>query len=337
MSLLSLEKYLNGSAKPQPCTPEISGNAGYYALTCRLLAGIQDTVLVSEEVNDIAQDVHELRKNLQPNSSTISLDAAAQRFEDLLATLKTRSQQAEQERSADFRKILLILNEAFSHVNSGGERSDVRLKQMENSLQQAARTEDLRSLKGQLSKMLLFVRAEAQKESDHTKTSLQALGSQLEVAHKAASRFRGMGLASRENALTELARELADSENEQQLYIGIFVADSLRAVTSRHGKDTSERLLEEVGQKHILPHIPTASLFGWSANSLVSIWRSTDDFAAVSNYVANCFKLPVDHRAFVGTRVATFSISLRSLIMQGRKDVEEIISNLDRFGIGVLA
>ena len=185
--------------------------------------------------------------------------------------------------------------------------------------------------------MLSFVRDEAKKELDYTQVSLQALGSQLDLAHKTASRFGGVALASRERALIELAKELTESEKEEKLYIGIFAADSLRAVTSRHGKEVSERLLVEIAEKQVQGVFPTAALFGWSATSVVSLWRSKDHFAEVRDYVANCFKLPTDHRAFVGARVATFSISLRSLVIQGRKDVDEIIWNLDQFGGGVRA
>ena len=80
MSLLSLEKYLYGGATPQGGAPKISDTAGYYALTCRLLAGIQETMLVADEVTDIARDLEELRRNLKLDSNISSLDAAAQRF-----------------------------------------------------------------------------------------------------------------------------------------------------------------------------------------------------------------------------------------------------------------
>ena len=114
MSLVSLEKYLYGSPSGPEHSPETSGSTGYYDLTCRLLAGIQDLLLAGKEVDDIGQDLHELRQSLHPDSETASLDLVAQRFESLLSALKTRSQQANHERSEDFRKIILILNEAFS-------------------------------------------------------------------------------------------------------------------------------------------------------------------------------------------------------------------------------
>ncbi len=336
LSYLSLEKYLYGNGKSPGVSPVLQAQAnGYYDLACDLLVSISRTMVSGEPLSDIGRELDRLRESLKPNEDRETLRALAQSFQELLQSFKARLQKADQERADDFRKILSILNEAFASLDSGGERSGVRMKQLERSLQDASKMEDLRSLKVHLSNVLQFVRQESEDESQKTRSALEALGAQLEVAHQAAVKYAGGKLASREHGLAYLAGEI-DQENENVLYAGLFVADALRAVRLRHGNQVSEGLLCDISRKLLGKVVPDAQAFEWSSDALLVVWRSKENFTSVSEHVRNALNVPLENRAFVGTRVANFSLSVRSLLVEARGKLDQIVSNLDQFMSGAL-
>ncbi|MBV9441110.1 MAG: hypothetical protein JO217_00315 [Acidobacteriaceae bacterium] len=335
MSLLSLEKYLYSDLRTLTAGSDSRADgSGYYELACCVLLSVSRTVLAAEHLSDIAEQVEQLRADLQPGADGESLAQAAQRFQVILQTFKGRLQRLDRERADDFRNILSILNEAFASLDSGGERAGVRFKHIERSLHDATKIEDLRRLKLHLSDVLRFVREESEDESRKTRTALEALGAQLEVAHQAAAKFSGGGLRGREHGLAYLAEAIDQRENSEALYAGLFVADALRAVRSRHGNQVCETLLNDISQKLIHQLLPDARVFEWSSDAVLMVWRSAEKFTAVSQKIRTALNHPFENRAFVGTRVANFSISVRSLLLEARGRVDGIVSKLEQFGTG---
>jgi hypothetical protein len=335
LSLLSLEKYLYSAFQtPARGSDSRADGSGYYELACWLLLSVSRTVLAAEHLSDIAEQVERLRADLQPGADGESLAKAVERFQVILQTFKGRLRKHDRERADDFRNILSILNEAFASLDSGGERAGVRFKQLERSLHDASKMDDLRSLKVYLSDVLRFVREESEDESRKTRTALEALGAQLEVAHQAAARFSGGGLRGREHGLAYLAEAINQGENSEALYAGLFVADALRAVRSRHGNQVSEALLNDISRKLIRQLLPEAQGFEWSSDAVLMVWRSAEKFAAVSHEIRTALNNPFENRAFVGTRVANFTISVRSLLLEARGRVDGIVSKLEQFGTG---
>jgi hypothetical protein len=71
-------------------------------------------------------------------------------------------------------------------------------------------------------------------------------------------------------------------------------------------------------------------VFRWAPNALLLVWRDTDPSKAPGDVLVG-LKPSYEQRAFVGTRVAVFSITLRSLVIQTRGTMEELILTFDRF------
>ena len=181
--------------------------------------------------------------------------------------------------------------------------------------------------------MLAFVHDKAEQECDQTQEALVALSNQLELANRVASRFR-MSLPNRDEAIAELSRETGGAASGTKPYVGIFVADVLSALRLRHGSETSEHLLDEVSRKEILPLVPGGKIFRWSAQSVITLWRSTKEFAEISAGIAGSCQTPFDCRAFVGTRTATFRIAMRFTVLDAYGDTAELVRTLDSFAQG---
>jgi hypothetical protein len=178
--------------------------------------------------------------------------------------------------------------------------------------------------------MLASVNSEAVQEQDQTREALVSLSKQLELANRAAARFR-TSLANRDEALAELSRASNGVESAAKPYAGIFVADVLSALRLRHGNEISEYLLDEVSRKKILPLIPGGKIFRWSAQSVLAVWHSRKELAEISAGIVNSCQMPFDCRAFVGTRTATFRIALRSVVLSVQWNNTELVRALDSF------
>jgi hypothetical protein len=183
--------------------------------------------------------------------------------------------------------------------------------------------------------MLAFMHDTAAPDCEGTRQSLEALGKQLQLANRAASRFR-VSLPSRAEAISQLQRETSPIESEAKFYVGIFAADVLSTLRSRHGNEVSEYLLDEVSRRNILPLVPGGKIFRWSAQSILAIWRSPNTTAQISAYIANSCAMPFSCQVFVGTRTATFQITMRSAVWQTHENTAELICALDSFSMGAV-
>jgi GGDEF domain-containing protein len=344
VSLLSLEKFLYSNqavphSAPAPAIPAKTG-VDYAELLSKILTSIERSVLVGEAIDDLAFDLRalrdELNQELKPDSPPEMPAQAAARLDTLLRIYRERLQKADQERAEDFRKILTILNEAFGQLSSGSERSSSRLKQLETSLQRAAKSENLRLLKTQLSDTLTYIRRESEQDARKNTNALLALNQHIEFAYKAANRF-GSSLSERSEAILELAEAAKREPGEMSSYIALFVADYASSLRARHGGEVADGLLEEVAQRALRPAIPEGRIYRWSESSLIVIWRSESGLPAFRSAIASSCKQLFDYRAFVGTRVATFNVPLRSVVLAAEGNPEDLVQNLDQFVEGLVA
>ena len=181
--------------------------------------------------------------------------------------------------------------------------------------------------------MLAFVNDQVVEERDQTREALEALSKQLELANRAASRFR-ISLPNRDEALAELSREMDPSESGAKRYAGIFVVDALSALRLRHGNEVSEHLLHEISHKNIFPLMPGGKVFRWSTQSILAVWHSEKELGELSADIASSCQMPFDCRAFVGTRTAIFHITMRFVVLDALLNTAELIRALDNFSEG---
>ncbi len=344
MSFLSLEKYLYSTNKPQEAASEVPPplakirpspqSNGFYELTGRVMESIASSVLAGEAVADLATEIDTLRLSLRPDTGVEVLASAAERFSEILRQFRDRLGKADEERAEDFRKVLSILNETFSHISGRNERSDTKFKYLEQSLQHVTKLDDLRSVGSRLSEVLQFVRVEATQEREAGQLAVEALGNQLRQAHHAATRFR-VGLAGRDGAIDSLKTIQAESA-PINTYVALFVADAVQSVRARHGSEVSDGLIDELGRKEIQALAPDGKVFSWTPSSILLVWQTEAEREYVRDIGRNV-KSPFEYRTYVGSRMATFSIGLRSAVMQLQGgNLEEIVTRLDQFAGGTV-
>jgi hypothetical protein len=329
MSMVSLEKYLNQPRKQNNTGPQ-THPFSYLELSSRLMAGVCRSVLVGEPFADLSGKLEEVRKTLSVGAEQQAEPRIAGEIEALLQTFQDRVRQTDEQTAEEFKGVLDVLNNAFMQISSRSEQSDERMKGLEASLSRASKIDDLGTLRLYVGKMLEFVRQEG--KSDQTgKADLEKLGNQVRQAHQSGSRFRPQ-IGGREDALKELTTQLT-APDTANLHAALFVADSLRALRVRHGDEIAGTILQDVARKEIQGLAPDGRVFCWSPTSVLLLWDHNIATAAAKD-LPNRIKSPLEHRAFVGTRIAVFNIVLRSVVMAARGNVEEVVWALDRFSRG---
>jgi hypothetical protein len=335
LSLLSLEKYLYGSREPRQAQAPASAQASndFFFLAGGILANIERSVLVGESSADLASEVELIRTSLLPDVQGETLEKVADRLCQILEHYRERTEKANRESAEDFHKVLNMMNQAFTHINSRNEKNDTKYQYLEQSLQRVAKLNDIRTVRSQLSEVLKFVQAEGAQERESGRGVAESLSSQLQNAQqKAASRFR-INLAKREEALSTIKTAAAE-RSDKKTYLALFVADAAASIRERHGNQVSEVMLEELARTEIHPLVTDGNVYAWSPNSVLLTWQSEADRDVVRDIAKNV-KTPYEYRAFVGSRTAAFRIPLRSVVMQVQGNVNEIVGNLDHFSGGV--
>jgi len=328
LSLLSLEKYLYAPHEGPAIARNPEPVNGYFGFSASVLETIR-SALIGEALADIARNLDSLRESLRLDHDSVALNEAAQRFADLYAQFRDRLRRADQERAEDFRKVLGTLSEAVGYLSSGNQASGSRFQKLENSLQVAAKMEDLGTLRTHLSKVLQNVRQEATDERQQTRGVLEFLGSQIRDSEQVASRF-GIGMALRQEAIDDMNSALRDTGANGNVYATLFVADTLARLIALHGSDISDKLLQELARKEIQPLAPDGKVFRWSPTSVLLLWRSEKSHEQLRD-AANTAKSLFEHQAFVSNRLVTFKVAVRSILLPVRGALDDILSNLDNF------
>jgi GGDEF domain-containing protein len=328
LSLLSLEKYLYAPRDGAAIARNPEAVTGYFGFSSRVLETIR-AALIGEALADIAKNLDSLRESLRPDHDATALNEFAQRFGDLYGQFRDRLRRADQERAEDFRKVLGTLSEAVGYLSSGSQASGSRFQKLENSLQVAAKMEDLGTLRTHLSKVLQNVRQEATEERQQTRGVLEFLGSQIRDSEQAVSGL-GIGIALRQEAIDDMNSALRDTSANGNVYATLFVADTLKQLIALHGGDISDKLLQEFARKEIQPLAPDGKVFRWSPTSVLLLWRSEKSHEQLRD-AGNTAKSLFEYQTFMGNRLVTFKVAVRSLLVQMRGGFDDILCSLDNF------
>lgn len=303
--------------------------SGYFQFAGDILARFGRSLLIGEGFVNLSEELESFRKGLSTETQSGALKLAGEEFSRILEQFKEKLRQMDEERAEDLRKVLGILNEAFTLFGSLSDRSDVRLRTLENSLQQASKLEDIRTLKTHLAEVLSYVKKEAAEERTSAPAQVESLGSQIRQVQKLSRNFK-VGLPTREVALAELKSLTRDSASEGYRYAALFVADSLNPMRARHGNELADGLLEQLGRRDLRTLVPESKAFCWSENSVLILWKSANERQNIRD-LGKKISSPYEYRALVGNRIATFTVRLRSAVMHLQSDFSDTVRELDQF------
>jgi hypothetical protein len=332
VSILTLNKFLLSSQRASEGAVPETPSGDYLDLASRTIAAVRRSIFVGETFVDLFDEIDVIRKDLHVESGHEAISQCSTRVEDVLARYQKRLRQADEERAADFKKVLDILNEVLGYITSDNEKSEERRKQLESNLSVAARVDDITALRSHLAKILHAVRDEGRNEKSKAQEVIDGLGKQIQQVHKAQSRFISH-LPGRNNAIEYLKPFLQTVPPLASLRMAMFAADSLRVIRERHGEEAANSIIQDLAAKQVQPLFPEGKVFCWSPNALLLVWHSQDESTAPGDILSR-LKPSYEQRAFVGTRVAVFNVTLRSLVVQVRGTMEELAWTLDRFSRG---
>jgi hypothetical protein len=319
---------VNGAAEADAVSHDDSSDARNIELTQRLLSSVQRHVLAGDAFIDLSEKLTAMRAHLGVASDPYVQARQIAELDSVLELFQARVKESNRETALDFKKLLNLVNETFSCMQSGTEKSDARLKYLEQTLGQAAKMDSLASLRRHVSGVLDFVRQEGKRDLDEKGTQFKSVADQIRLVHEATSRFR-VHMPGRAEALDHFKEVLADHGVGPETNVTLFAADSLKHLRTRHGDEIASNILEELARKEVQPLAPEGRLFCWSGTSLALTWRHI--FGSTSAGLLNPAPSVFEHRAFVGTRVATFKIAIRSGSTPVAGGLEDVISTLDRF------
>ncbi|HLH03029.1 MAG TPA: hypothetical protein VKX25_09685 [Bryobacteraceae bacterium] len=341
MSFLTLEKYLSKPHSRSAAVREKAESVGaepareQVNLLDSVLGSVAGSIFSGEGLHDLCEELEALRRNVLNQQNAQELTQSAQRFDSLLVSFQERLRKADEERADDFRKVLATLNDAFLHLSSSSDRRDTTWKQLESSLKLASRSEDLRTLKQQLSELIEYVNRESKQESAQAAETLEALGTRVQWAQQAASKLN-TSFATKEEALALLQKQIKSTRTgPQKPFAAMFTLDALTALRNRHGSDVANALLDDFSRTRVQQTLPGSKMFRWSPESIVAMWESERELPDQVVAVSNSAKDPFEFRTFVGTRVASFSIPFRTVVTAVQGSPEDIVFSFDRFVRGV--
>lgn len=329
MSLVTLDKFLNSSRWDVKASVRGEEKDVYLEVVTRALGAIRQSVLCGEAFTDLFSEVDSIRKELHVKAGAEVASRCAQRLDEALATYQSRYRQLDIDRATDLRNVLDMLNESLSYLTSDVETSERRRRELEQSLSTASRLDDLTHIRKHLTKMLQVVREEAKADHGKAEKVIKSLGRQIQQIHRAQLRFSSV-LRSRTDAVEYIASIMDAGAAATHLHLALFVADSLTVIRERHGDEAASLILQNMGHKQVQALAPEGQVFYWSTNSLLMVWEHTDG-SKPAGEVASTLKSPVEQRVFVGSRVAIFNVAVRSLVIQARGTVDDLVGSLDRF------
>lgn len=297
-------------------------------LTNRIFSAIQRHVLVGDSFNDLADQVDEVKAGLEADPEPAVLVRTANEIGSILSSFEDRVRESNRATAADFQKVLSLLSENFSCMQAGDDKAEERLRYFERGLSQATKMDSLVSLRRHLSGMLEYARTQGRLDVAEKETRLRSLTEQLHEVQAANSRLR-THMPGRAEALGHIKALQAASIGKLEGNAGLFVVDSLTAVRGRHGEEIASNILEELGRKQIQPLEQNGKVFCWSNSSLVLISQPKTGLASAG--LLHAVPSTFEHRAFIGTRMATFKVKIRSISTSLARGVDEVTATLDRF------
>ena len=329
MSIVTLNKFLNIGKDGSALAEDETRPESYLEVATRAIAAVRRSVFCGDTYADLFELMESVRKDLHVEGGPGVSSDCATKIEEALSTYQNRLRQVERERAADFRNLLDILNEALSYVTAGSEQTEARRKHLEANLSAVARLDDISVLRPELIKIVRAVKEEGRGDQEKAKVVIDSLGRQIQQAHKAQLRFSD-DMPSRAEAVEYLASLLQQDRSATGIYTALFVGDSLPVIRERHGEKVAGSILQDLARKQILPLVPKGQVFCWSPNALLLVWLQAEGSKPATELVSS-LKWPCERRAFVGSRVAIFNITMRSLVIEVRGTAEELAASLERF------
>ncbi len=316
MAMVSLKRYLTGE-KPKP-----------EALIAALLRFIQLT-LQGIELNAVEGDkpeclcfrerIHALAARLDAGADPEKLLVLAGELNNCIETYHCSVNRFVRLQSHEYRTIVSMLTHIVGDVSGATEVSVARLHAIEQNLERAAGSEDIRVARAQLAECLQGIRSERILQTQNAANIKLDMDRAIELS---AARLRDCsiapdldactGLPTRQAAEAAIAASIAASRH---VYAVLFILDRLQAINVRYGYSAGDRMLARMAADlngQIRDQTPR---FRWGGPAILFLLDRSDPLPAVQSVIKRIVSRRLEETLEIDRRSVFLTLSYSSAIV----------------------
>jgi GGDEF domain-containing protein len=210
--------------------------------------------------------------------------------------------------TVELQKMIAMLTQTVIAVGASSEASVTKLQEIEGSLNQALRVDDIRLLKTQLGECLLSVRGEALRQKAEGKIALESLQKELAQSQVGSSGASPVSLdpATGLPGKADAERELQQASLTGPCFLLLAVVDRLQAINARFGYAVGDKVLGLAAQ-HFRSSLPAEDkLYRWQGPALVAVLHRHSALDSVRSEVGRFAEKKLEEM---------FNISGRSILL----------------------
>ncbi len=287
--MVTLEKYLQKLAPPtHPPAASLTPLTDALQALCSSL----------DPAAQIPADLVALREALQ-GPAKLDYPAAVDQLARWITQVAADQRQREERYVEEIRSIVALLEQAAQVATAGSDRTFDRLRSLEDSLQSAASTRNLASLRQRVEDLLRFVRREI--------TAEEAAAGPLRRLTQQVSQYRAVPPTVRGTLAGRAACEarLHDwSTADHRVRVAVVSLPSWPMLESRYDATTLGELREALYTQHFRTLFVEATVFLWSPNTLVLLYTPPPGEREASRPCSGSF----EHSLTVNGRSATIAL-----------------------------
>jgi hypothetical protein len=327
MNFVSIRKYLDQAGPPaEPAAPA-------WAPLCQEWLERLQELFKDHDRADQAKPLAQLMAALQDNSPDPlgEIDRAFRSLYEMASRRLAAERQAMRSHHEELERLMSAFGEALLTLAAGSEQVGERFTKIEISLRQAARHDDLPTIRRCLNDIIDLIRAETEAHRQHTSTRLGELEREFTRARQAVARC-AVGWLSRNDAQARITAAFASPAGPPAVVVVLF--ERLAATRARFSSAVTEEALRAFVRERAADSAIDAEIFRWNEDTLV--WLVPSDAEAPPGAgLEERLSHPFEYRTLLGSR--SVLLALPSRWMRGVAESPNpavLIEEIDHFSRG---
>ena len=254
--------------------------------------------------------------------------AAAER----LAQWQAERQQREAEWRQEFQRLLAAFNRAVLALADGGVRASERFAAIRQTLDRAARADNLGAMRAAVYEAAETLRRESEAQRAETESQVASFGRKLDAVRGRTAGAAPDPGAGREAAVAAL--RAAYEADRTGTAVAAVVYDRLPALASRFGDALAAEAMAAVEAEKLAPLAVGSAVYAWGPQTRVWLMECSDS-AAVRDRLERELGEPFEYRAIIGNRTAVLSLEGRWMWgLLADAELNSWIEEMDLFAAG---
>lgn len=237
----------------------------------------------------------------------------------------------------EYNRIVGMLTETVATLSTGSEATVSRLHSLQKQLEHAAKVDDLRAVRSQLSQCLDGLQQEKARQRDDAakvvadlRSSLQASARHMQLVVRDSDVDRCTGLPGRASAERLLDEAF---QSGRHYYVALFVVDRVNVINSRFGYAVGDEMLLCFAQ-HLAQKLSASDhCFRWNGPAFLAIFERNERAPAVRLELQRGVAMKVDKTLTVGSRSVLIPVSVTWTLLELTEETgaPDVTARLDAF------